>query len=425
MAPNIATELEERVQYLQQRLDEAEETLRALRSGEVDAVVASGPDGDRVYTLEGADQPYRVMVQNMAEGALTCMPDGLILFANQRLASILGMPLDRVIGSSIYNFVAEEDAPLLLVLLADRVGVQAEVRLKKGESAVPAQISANALSFDGIECACIIVTDLSELRRAEESLRRYSAQLAETNEDLKLFTQIVSHDLRAPLMNLRGFFSQLRDSIATLNRSEEVLLANLREAERAAVAHELQVAIPEALGFIESSVTRIDHLTGALLRLSRAGHRELQMEELDAGTLLQETLGSLAHQIESRHITVQIGPLPRIISDRSAIEQIFGNLLDNAIKYLDPERPGRIEVSAEGTVDAVVFHVRDNGRGIAEDDMRKVFAPFRRAGTEDVPGEGMGLAFVRALLHRLGGRIECHSQLGAGTTFSVILPKAS
>jgi signal transduction histidine kinase len=134
-------------------------------------------------------------------------------------------------------------------------------------------------------------------------------------------------------------------------------------------------------------------------------------------------LRTLAHQIQSGNIDVKVGLLPIIASDRSAIEQIFGNLLDNAIKYLDPERPGRIEVSAEETADATVLHVRDNGRGIAEEDMDKVFQPFRRAGIQDVPGEGMGLAFVRMLLHRLGGRIECHSQLGVGTTFSFMLPK--
>jgi len=189
------------------------------------------------------------------------------------------------------------------------------------------------------------------------------------------------------------------------------------------VAQALQETIPEALGFIESSVTRIDHLTAALLRLSRAGRREFHMEELDAGTLVQETVGSLAHQIQSRNIALEIGPLPRIASDRTAIEQIFGNLLDNAIKYLDPQRPQRIEVSAEETAGAAIFHVRDTGRGIAEGEMDNVFAPFRRAGLQDVPGEGMGLAFVKALLHRLGGRIECHSQLGVGTTFSFMLPK--
>ncbi len=265
--------------------------------------------------------------------------------------------------------------------------------------------------------------DITETKAVEEKLQRYSVELAETNEELRRFTQIVSHDLRAPLVNLKGFSTELRQSIDAVRKSEEALLANLPESERAVVAQALRETIPEDLGFIESSVTRMDHLTGALLKLSRAGHREFHVEELDSEALLQEIVGSLAHQIQSRNIALKTGPLPRITSDRAAIEQIFGNLLDNAIKYLDPQRPGHIEVSAEETADATLFHVRDNGRGIAEDDMDKVFAPFRRAGPQDVPGEGMGLAFVRTLLHRLDGRIDCHSLFGVGTTFSFALPK--
>jgi signal transduction histidine kinase len=168
----------------------------------------------------------------------------------------------------------------------------------------------------------------------------------------------------------------------------------------------------------------MDHLIGALLRLSRVGYREFHMEELDTRQLLDETLRALAHQIESHKVEMKIGALPRIWSDRTAMEQIFGNLLDNAVKYLDPQRPGRIEVVAEETTEGVAFEVRDNGRGIAEEDMDKVFAPFRRAGPQDIPGEGMGLAYVRALLHRLGGRIECESQPGVGTTIRFVLPAA-
>src|SRR5271166_2848683 len=107
-----------RIQDLQQRLDEAEETLRALRSGEVDAVVVSGPAGDSVYTLKGADEAYRIMVENMAEGAFTVARDGLILFSNQQFASLLGMPLERVIGSPVREFVAPQDAPAISDLIA-------------------------------------------------------------------------------------------------------------------------------------------------------------------------------------------------------------------------------------------------------------------------------------------------------------------
>jgi PAS domain S-box-containing protein len=266
--------------------------------------------------------------------------------------------------------------------------------------------------------------DITDRKRAEEQLQRYSAQLAESNAELKRFTHIVSHDLRAPLINLHGFAAELRSSLEVLRKPVERLLPNLPEPERAAVAQALEEGMPEALGFIESSVTRMDHLNSALLQLARVGHQDFHMQELDTGELLRETLRTLAHQIESHKVELKIGPLPRITSDRTAIEQIFGNLLDNALKYLDPRRAGQIEVSAEETAEAVVFQVRDNGRGIAEQDMDKVFAPFRRAGAQDVPGEGMGLAYVRALLQRLDGRIECHSKLGAGSTFIFTIPRA-
>jgi signal transduction histidine kinase len=159
----------ERIRKLQARLDEAEETLRALRSGEVDAVVASGPDGDSVYTLKGADNAYRIMVQNMAEGALTVTPDGLILFSNEQFASMLAIPLERVIGSFIQDFTAAEDASMLSALLSRSSAAKAELRLKKAPATfVPAQISANRLQVDGSECVCLVITDLSEQKRNQE-----------------------------------------------------------------------------------------------------------------------------------------------------------------------------------------------------------------------------------------------------------------
>jgi PAS domain-containing protein len=106
MLPETQEVLLNRVRDLQSRLDEAEETLRAFRSGEVDAIVASGPEGDQVYTLKGADETYRVMVQEMAEGALTLTLDGLILFANKQFARMIRTPLERVICARILDFVA-------------------------------------------------------------------------------------------------------------------------------------------------------------------------------------------------------------------------------------------------------------------------------------------------------------------------------
>ena len=168
MAIETGEDLLERVRNLQERLDETEETLRAIRNGEVDAIVVSGPDRDRVYTLKGADEAYRILVQNMAEGALTLTLDGLILFSNEQFACMLGIPLERVIGSSIHDFVVAEDASMLSALLAGSAAAKAEVRLKGSARPVPSQVSANTLLLDGAECVCLIVTDLSEQKRNRE-----------------------------------------------------------------------------------------------------------------------------------------------------------------------------------------------------------------------------------------------------------------
>jgi PAS domain S-box-containing protein len=169
MALETKKHLLERIRDLQSRLDEADETLRALRSGEVDAIMVSGPEGDQVYTLKGADEAYRVMVQNMAEGALTLSPDGLILFSNEQFASMLGIPLERVIGSSIRDFIAAEDAFVLSALLAGPARAEAQLRMTKGSAAlVTVHISASKLWFDGVECVCLIVTDLTEQKRNQE-----------------------------------------------------------------------------------------------------------------------------------------------------------------------------------------------------------------------------------------------------------------
>ncbi len=169
MSPDARNDLLERIQGLQERLDEAEQTLQALRNGEVDAIVAAGPDGDRVYTLRGADEAYRIMMEQMAEGALTLTPDGLILFSNEQFAAMLRTPLERVIGSPVQNFIASENADIVSALLG-RTGVRkAEVRLRRsGEEFVPVYLSVQDVVLNGSACHCLIVTDLSEQKRHAE-----------------------------------------------------------------------------------------------------------------------------------------------------------------------------------------------------------------------------------------------------------------
>jgi PAS domain S-box-containing protein len=171
---------------LQERLDEAEATLRALRAGEVDAIIATGPDGECVYTLRGADQAYRVMVESMAEGALTLAADGLILFSNERFATLVRKPLERVIGARIQDLTEPQDAARICALLSEGQGGHAEIGLRiDGSEPIPVDSYAEDLMLDGIRCICLIVRDLTGQRHNEE-IKLSRERLLESERSLKL-----------------------------------------------------------------------------------------------------------------------------------------------------------------------------------------------------------------------------------------------
>jgi len=275
--------------------------------------------------------------------------------------------------------------------------------------------------IDALKTAGSILGGALERKWAEEQLQQYASKLEQANEEVKQFAYIVSHDLRAPLTNLKGFSEELSYALEVIGSAMNTALPHLDEKQQQALATALQEDVPEALGFIDSSVTSMDNFINALLKLSRLGHRELKFELVDMEALVQAILETLAHRIEKRQVKVAVGPLPEVAADWTSMEQIMSNLLGNAVKYLDPDRPGDIEITGERDHEETTFRVRDNGRGIAEEDMPKVFAPFRRAGKQDVPGEGMGLPYVQALLRRHGGRIWCESKPGVGTTFTLTI----
>ncbi len=275
----------------------------------------------------------------------------------------------------------------------------------------------------------LLQDEIAERRRAQQALheandrleirvRERTADLKAANDELSTFTYIVSHDLRAPLVNLKGFAAELRTSLGSIAEDVNAALPYLDSERQRKLTQTLQIDIPEALEFINSSVSRMDHLTSAVLKLSRLGRRELIMEHIDVNALVQTILNSLAHQIKQQGVQVTISDLPPVVADRVSMEQIMANLLTNALLYLRPDCPGAIEISGETNGRLVTYHVRDNGRGIADEDRHKVFEPFRRAGKQNVAGEGMGLAYVQALVRRHSGRIWYESKVDEGTTFS-------
>ncbi len=246
----------------------------------------------------------------------------------------------------------------------------------------------------------------------EELVARRTAELRDSNEEIRRYAYVISHDLRTPLVNVMGFAGELeavRDDVAAA-------LAEHPERPR------ILVDFNEALGYIRTAAGKMDAMIGAILKVSREGKRAFKPEPLDVKALVEVVAETQRHQAQAAGAEVTIGDLPPIEADRLALEQIFGNLLANALKYLDPARPGRVLVTGERAGPMNVYRVVDNGRGIAEADFGRVFELFRRAGLQDRPGEGIGLAHVKALVRSLGGRIELASTLGVGSTFTIFLP---
>lgn len=261
----------------------------------------------------------------------------------------------------------------------------------------------------------VLNTDL-EGRVAERT-----ADLSAANEEIQRYAYIVSHDLRAPLVNIMGFTAELnavRGDVAAFYAAAVAKAPELDTKEsRAAIEQDL----PEAIGFISTSTAKMDRLINAILKISREGGRVLAPERVDMTALAENIAQTIHHQAGDASVIVE--PLPPIVSDRLAVEQVLGNLIENAVKYLDPSRPGQIVVSGIERGGVNEYAVADNGRGIAPGDHERVFDLFRRSGTQDRPGEGIGLAHVRALVRRLGGTISLKSEFGVGSTFTVSLPK--
>jgi signal transduction histidine kinase len=268
----------------------------------------------------------------------------------------------------------------------------------------------------------------------EATVDERTTELREANNEIQRFAYIVSHDLRSPLVNIMGFTSELEELRADIfKRIASLRLAAVSappptvddgDAEGALETEDKQLleGFSEALEFIKSSIAKMDRLISAILNLTREGRREFDPVKIDMRELIEAIVTTVAHQASEAQAQIRIEPLPEITSDRLAVEQIFSNLIDNGLKYLKPGVPGDISVRGRTKLGYAIFDIADNGRGIDPKDHQRIFDLFRRAGLQDKPGQGIGLAHVRALVRRLGGTMSVASALDKGSTFTVTLP---
>jgi signal transduction histidine kinase len=259
------------------------------------------------------------------------------------------------------------------------------------------------------------------VRARTAELEDANRQLARKNEENETFVYSVSHDLRSPLVNLEGFSRELGLACEEVKRilTDPAMPPELRARAETVLGQE----VAESIGYIQAGVARLTGIIDALLRLSRLGRVQYEPRPIAVGPIVGRVVQALRVTIDEKAAAVTVGAIPDAWADPLVVEQVFANLIGNALHYLSPDRPGRVEVgSAAGEPGVRTYFVRDNGVGIPAAHQAQVFQAFRRLHPGLAPGEGMGLVMVRRMLERLGGRVWFESVEGEGTTVSFTLP---
>ncbi len=262
--------------------------------------------------------------------------------------------------------------------------------------------------------------DITDQKQAELAREKLLKELHTKNEELQSIVFIASHDLRSPLVNIRGFSGELEKSLETLKQILPTV--QLSDDIRQQIDSLLNDDIPESLYFIKNSNKKMNALLNGLLRLSRIGTARLKPAVIDMNTLISGILGSLHFVISQNNIDIALeNTLPPCRGDVTLITQAFENLIDNAVKYHHPDRPCKIRIRGYCQGDHCLYQIQDNGIGIDPQHHTKVFEIFHRLNTSG-SGEGLGLTIVRRILDRQDGTIELDSEPEKGTTITITLP---
>ena len=402
-------------QSLQLRLAEAEETLSAIQNGEVDALIISRPEGAQVFSLKGTDYAYRVMVETMQEGAAFLAGTGQIFYGNQQLATLLQIPMEKLIGTLFLDYVTIQDRAVVAECLKN-LNVhhknRDEIMLKtsKGQP-LTALISWNQIELEGMPGLSVVITDISVLKQAEQKLLLKTAELMVAKEAAEAafiaksnFLTNMSHEIRTPMNAILGF--------------THLLWRDLKDPKQI-----------DKLDKINHAAKHLMSIINDVLNLSKIDAQRIELELIPFKIMdtLNNTRNMISEQIESKKLALVYDIDSRLvdltlIGDQLRLTQILLNYLSNAIKFTEQ---GHITLRAqleEEQDDSVMlkFEVQDSGIGICKEQQAKLFQPFMQAEastTRQYGGTGLGLTISRRLAHLLGGDTGVVSSSGQGSTF--------
>ena len=378
-------------QELVARLSEAEETLRAIRSGEVDAIVVNRQGEEKVFTLQGADHTYRVFVERMNEGAAVLSSDHTVLHCNGRFARFLGAGLQSVIGSSILDLVWPDDHPKLAALLrrAAQRNCRGEIRLQSRKGVpLSVHLSLNPLRLDSRRAVCLIASDLSEMKRAEQELRASSEQL----RNLTAHLLSVREEERARIS--REVHDELGQSLTAV-KMDLAWLAGRLPRRNGQMRKRIRSTGQLADGIIQSIRRISTELRPAVLDLGLAAAVEWQVQEFQARSGIQCKVRLLTREVVTSNAS-------------TAMFRIFQETLTNVARHA---KATRAEVVLQKQRDRLVLLIRDNGRGFDQADPSL--------------SKSLGLLGMRERAAILGVRVNISSAPGKGTTVTAWIPLPS
>ncbi|MGD0355218.1 MAG: PAS domain-containing sensor histidine kinase [Dehalococcoidia bacterium] len=375
------------IEDLKRRLAEAEETLRAIQQGEVDALVVNTGKEEQVFTLQGADLAYRIVMEQMNEGVMTLSIDGIILYCNRQFADLTHIRLEKVISSNIFNYI-EPQAQDTLRRIMEQNGHSEMALVAADSSTVPVYLSTTRLAINEMTIICAVVTDLTELKMKD--------QIISLKDE---FIGMVSHELRTPLTVIMG-------AIYT------VMAPRVPKADKRKLLKDALASTEELANIVEN-----------LLELSRAQSNRLDIirEVIDMRQAAGEVVRKLSKRTDKRRLIVEMTGLPKLTADLLRIKRILYNLAENAIKY--SPGGGDITVFARAAHDEIVVGIRDHGMGMSPQEQAKLFRPFERLNrSPEIKGIGLGLLVAERLVQAHGGRIWVESAPGKGSTFYFTVP---
>ena len=399
--------------------------------GDVHDLIAESAIGEVSYKelyeeLVRSEERFRLLYENSPLGYQSLDSNGCMLEVNPAWLDLLGYDRDEVIGRYFGDFVVREE------LLAERFpkfkksgevrGVDFQIVCKDGriiDVEIDGKVAYNADgSFRQTHC---ILHDVTERRKGEQDRENLLRVIKGKNDEMQSIVYVASHDLKSPLVNITGFGDEMGSHCEELLEMLGKVTVRDDDSERLGIL--LNDYIPESLGFIHSATKKMRELIDGLLQVSRVGTYEMVIRELDMNELIGGIVESVGFEAKKAGVEIIVEGLVNCIGDEAKTNQIFSNLIDNAIKYLDPKRKGVIRVSCRVEDGQSLYCVDDNGMGIDPKYQKRVFEIFHRLVPGDLAGgEGLGLTIVRRIVDRLGGRVWVESESGKGSKFFVSLP---